>query len=150
MAAHKNLSLELQDVINQLRRSKLFDHNHSPLKGAEKQVLFKVAKINNGQPVSPSEIAFKLSVSMSAITHQINSLEKQGLIGRLQENKDKRVVELILTPKGLREVKKLEKEFSKKLKILTDYLGEKDTRDLIRVIKKISILSGNLSENKNA
>ncbi len=135
-----DLSVELQDVINQLRRSKLFDHKHSHLRGAEKQVLFKVGSINDGRPVSPSELAAKLNVSLSAITHQINALEKQKLIRRLAGESDRRVVEIALTNLGKAELKKLKTEFSKKIKILSNYLGEKDTKDLIRVIRKISEL----------
>jgi DNA-binding MarR family transcriptional regulator len=136
----KDLVDELQDALNRLRRSKLFDHGDH-LRSAEKHMLFKVAKLKNGQPVTPSELASKMNVSMAAITHHINSLEKQNLITRLHNYDDRRMVAIALSQKGSEEVKNLQREFKSKIKILTDYLGEDDVRDLIRVIKKISDLA---------
>lgn len=137
----RNLSFELQDAINQLRRSKFFYHKHGNLKGAEKQVLFKISCFKAGEIVSPSILASNLKVSLSAITHQISSLQEQGLIKRLHDKNDRRIVGLTLSSKGQNEVKKLKKEFVKKINFLSDYLGEKDTENLIRIIKKISVLT---------
>jgi DNA-binding MarR family transcriptional regulator len=136
-------------VVNQLRRSKIFDHKHGHLRGAEKQVLFKRSCYKEGEIVNPSVLANDLKVSLSAITHQINSLETQGLIKRLQAKDDRRVVGLTLSSKGRAEVKNLQKEFFKKLKTLSDHLGEEDTVNLIRIIKKISLL-GEKDKEANA
>ncbi len=150
MSQTNDLSLELEGVINQLSRSKFFQHNHGPLRAAETRVLFLISKLKQGEPVTPSEIASKIGVTLSAVTHQINSLENEGLINRVQDTNDRRVVEITLSAKGQEEIKAIKKILRKKIKILTDYLGEKDTKDLVRVFKRISELLEHLEQDRNA
>ena len=150
MSQTNDLSLELEGVINQLSRSKFFRHNHGPLRAAETRVLFLISKLKQGEPVTPSEIASKIGVTLSAVTHQINSLENEGLINRIQDTNDHRVVEITLSAKGQEEIKTIKKILRKKIKILTDYLGEKDTKDLVRVFKRISELLEYLEQGRNA
>lgn len=142
MQSNKKLSFELQNVISQFKRSIALKNNHSKLKGAEKHILFLVHELNNNQPVTISEIAKQMGVTLAAVTHQISTLEKQNLIRRLPDNNDKRVILIDLTRKGDTQVVKLKKEFAQKTQILVDFLGEKDTNDLIRLVKKMSKFRG--------
>ena len=142
MQSNKELAFELQNVFGQLRRVKVLKQGQSKLKGAEKHVLFLICELKNGQPVTISEIANKIGVTLAAVTHQINTLEKQGLIKRLSDSDDRRFVIIELTKKGNLQVIKLKKEFAKKTQILAEFLGEKDTKDLIRLVKKMSEFQG--------
>jgi DNA-binding MarR family transcriptional regulator len=142
MPANKKLAFELRNVIGQLGRTITLKHDRSKLKGAEKHILFLVCELKNGQPVTISEIANKIGVTLAAVTHQINTLEKQGLIKRLPGSDDRRFVIIELTKKGRAQVVKLKKEFAAKTKILAEFLGEKDTKDLIRLVKKMSEFRG--------
>lgn len=138
MQTNKKLAFELQNVISQFKRSMSLKHNHSKLKGAEKHILFLVYELKNGQPVTTSEIAKSTGVTLGAVTHQINAMEKQGLITRLSDTNDRRIVLIELTKKGSEQIVKLKKEFFQKTQTLIDFLGEKDTSDLIRLVKKLS------------
>ena len=141
MSTNKQLAFELQSVISQFRRTAISNipkHDCSKLKGAEKHILFLIYELKNIKPVTISEIANKIGVTLAAVTHQINSLEKQDLIKRSSGSDDRRVVIIKLTVKGNAQVLKLKKDFAKKTQILTEFLGKKDTKDLIRLIKKIS------------
>jgi DNA-binding MarR family transcriptional regulator len=129
-------------VIVQLRKASIFKNNHSKLRGAEKHIMFLLCNSDGHRPVTISEIADKLRVTLPAVTHQINTLEKHGLIKRLSRNDDRRLVTVELTKKGCEQVKKLKKEFAKKTQILADFLGKKDTKDLIRLVKKMSSFKG--------
>jgi DNA-binding MarR family transcriptional regulator len=142
MQTNKELAFELQNVISQLCKANLIKHNHSQLKGAEKQVLFLICELKNGQPATISEIANKIGVTLAAITHQINTLEKQGLIKRISDKADRRIVLVELTGKGHAQMVKLKKEFAKKILVLTQFLGEDDTKDLVRLIKKMADFPG--------
>lgn len=142
MQPNRKLSFELQNVIGQLGRANALKHGHSKLRGAEKHILFLIRGLKNNQPVSISEIATKIGVTLAAVTHQINTLETQGLIKRLSDRDDRRVVLVSLTKKGSAQVIKLKKEFAKKIQILTEFLGESDTKDLIRLVKKMSEFRG--------
>lgn len=112
------------------------------LKGAEMHMLFFISELKNGKPVTTSEIANKIGVTLSAVTHSVNSLEKEGLIKRLQDDGDRRIIFIELSKKGIAEVSKLKKEFSKKIQTLTEFLGDADAKNLIRIIKKMSGFQG--------
>ena len=142
MKLNKKLAFELQNVISQFKRANTLKHNHSKLKGAEKHVLLLIYELKNNQPVTISEIAKKINVTLAAVTHQINTLKKQGLIKRLSGSDDRRVILVGLTKKGSIQVTTLKKEFAKKTQILAEFLGEKDTKDLIRLVKKMSEFRG--------
>jgi DNA-binding MarR family transcriptional regulator len=142
MQSSQELAFELQNVIGQLKRSNTLKHDCSNLKGAEKHVLFLIYELKNSQPITISEIANKIGVTLAAVTHQINTLEKQGLVKRLSDSGDRRVVLIELTKKGRGQVVTLKKEFAKKTQVLAEFLGEKDTKDLIRLVKKMSEFRG--------
>ena len=152
MPSKKELALELQNVISQIRRSGLSDHHHhhdhENLKGSDRMMLFMVSQLNNGQPVTTSEVANTLGITLPAVTHKINALEAENLIKRVTDETDRRIVYISLSAKGKKQVEKLEKEFIDKLGFLTDFLGEKDTRDLIRLVKKIADFPKFLGDNK--
>ena len=138
MRNEQDLSIELQNVLGKLKRSASLRHGHSKLKGAEKHILLLIADLNDGKPVTTSEIASKIGVTLAAVTHQINALEKEGLINRVQDKDDRRIIFIELSRKGNTQVIKLKHEFSKRIKKLSDFLGEKDTRSLIRIIEKLA------------
>ena len=137
MQSNKKLAFELQNVIGQLRRTNTLKHNPSKLKGAEKHILFLIRELKDEEPVTISEIANKIGVTLAAVTHQINTLEKQGLVKRLSHSEDRRSVIIKLTKKGRVQMVNLKKEFAKKTQILAEFLGEKDTKDLIRLVKRM-------------
>lgn len=138
MLANKQLAFELQNVIGQFRKTIISKYSRSKLKGAAKHILFLIYELKNGKPVTISKIANKIGVTLAAVTHQVNALEKQGLTKRLSGSDDRRLVMIKLTKKGNAQVVKLKKEFAEKTQILTEFLGEKDTKDLIRLVKKMS------------
>ncbi len=142
MQTAKKIVFELQNVMSQFKRTMALQHNHTKLKGAEKHILFLIYELKSGQPVTMSEIAEKTCVTLAAVTHQINAMEKQGLLNRLSDKNDRRVTLIELTKKGQVQVLKLKNEFTKKTQMLVNFLGEKDTKDLIRLIKKMSDFRG--------
>ncbi len=138
MSSNSQLAFELQSVVGKFRRTIISNHDCSKLKSAAKQIIFWICELKNGKPVTISEIANKIGVTLAAVTHQINALEKQGLLKRLSGDVDRRLVMVRLTEKGNMQVEKLKKEFAEKTRILTGFLGEDDTKDLIRLVKKMS------------
>jgi len=142
MESNRDLAFELQNVMGHLKRGRALKRGNSKLRGAEKHILFLIHELNNGKPVTISEIANKICVTLAAVTHQINTMEKQGMIKRLSSNDDRRIVFIELTKKGHAQVTELKKEFAKKTQMLVKFLGEKDTKDLIRLVKKLSEFRG--------
>jgi DNA-binding MarR family transcriptional regulator len=142
MKKNNELAIELQNVISQLRRANVSKFSFSKLKGAERHILLLISDLKKGQPVSISEIANKIGVTLAAVTHQINTLEEQGMIKRLSDNEDRRIVLIELTKNGNEQVSKLKNEFAKKIQLLVEFLGENDTKELVRLIGKISEFRG--------
>jgi DNA-binding MarR family transcriptional regulator len=139
MPSSQELVFEFQNAIDHLRKSIISKHACSGLKGAEKHILFMICEmIKDGHQVTISGIANKIGVTLAAITHQINSLKKQGLINRVSDNNDRRLVIIEFTKKGGEYMVNLKKEFAKKTQLIADFLGEEDTKDLIRLVGKLS------------
>lgn len=137
---YKELAIELQEAIAQFKRGNYFvspNSNHR-LRGAERHVLFLVYNLKNGDPVTVSEIADRMGVTLAAVTHSMNSLDDEGMIIRIPNVEDRRVVLIKLTKKGVGEIKKFKKELSEKISALIETLGEEDSKNLIRIVKKIS------------
>lgn len=142
MKSDKDLAFELQNVIGHLRKEHALKRGHLKLKGAEKHILFIICGLKDRKPATISEIANKIGITLAAVTHQINAMEEQGLVKRLPCHDDRRVVFVELTKKGCAQVAELKKEFARKTQILVEFLGEKDTKDLIRLVKKLSEFRG--------
>lgn len=138
MSPDSRLVFELQRVMSQFKRAVMLKGSNSKLKGAEKQVLFLVDELSLDNLVTISEIASKTGVTLAAITHQINSLQKKGLIERLSSSDDGRTVLINLTNNGRTQVVKLKQEFADKTKFLVEFLGARDTKSLIRLVAKMS------------
>ena len=72
-------------------------YHASPGSRSQAAVLFALEAAG---PASQKELQNKLTVSSASITELINKLEKQGLVLRTRDEKDRRRVLLTLTPAG--------------------------------------------------
>ena len=129
---------EIEKALHLIRHTKINAEHISGLKHSESFFLLLISTLNDGKPVTPTEAAEKLDVTMAAITHHINSLESQNYITRTLSEDDKRVWFINLTDKGKETIKIIKKEHRNKLSELIEYLGEKDSAKLIYLIEKIS------------
>ncbi|MHB0977232.1 MAG: MarR family winged helix-turn-helix transcriptional regulator [Candidatus Aquicultorales bacterium] len=130
---------ELESAMRALKRANFMGaKDDSGLKGSEKHFIWALKTINDGRQVMPSEAAKKLQVTLGAVTHYINSLEEQGFIVREASPTDKRVVLVSLSPKGQEVVTALKKIYFGKIRGLVEYLGDQDSAELTRLLKKIS------------
>ena len=147
MKKNKRLALELQNALIILKKTNALRPDHPRLRGAERHILLLVGTLKNGQPVTISEIANTMGTTLAAVMHQTNALEKQGLIKRISHSKDGRIAPIALNKRGKAQLAGLRKKFLKKIQILVDFLGEKDSKDLIRLIKKISEFPASANRN---
>lgn len=85
-----------------------------------------------------SYISSKLSVTRSAITQLINRLEGQNYINKQTDSSDRRHVRVTMTKKAYNTLKTLQNMLANQTLGLVEYLGEKDTKELIRLLNKIS------------
>jgi DNA-binding MarR family transcriptional regulator len=97
-----------------------------------------VMYISENGTVKPTEIAKNFNITPASVTSQIDTLVKRGLIERVFNQDDKRVIEVTLTKQGKdllpKEIKKLNESSSWIFKSLT----KKDESQLLEILMKIN------------
>lgn len=91
----------------------------------------------NQKALSIGEISNFLQITPAGVTHLINPLEEKGLIERLKDPGDRRVVLVGITEKGVAIAEELMAEIQEKLIGLIDFLGEDDSRTLIDLMNRV-------------
>ena len=71
------------------------------------------------------------------MTHLVNSLEESGFIERQRASEDRRVVRIGLTESGSKRAETLLGETQTALSGLVEFLGEEDSKTLIRLMSKM-------------
>lgn len=116
--------------------------NHQPLdlkqKHSELRLLVVIKRMGKGdkEGIKVSELSKFLRVTSPTVTQLLNRLEEMGLVVRKEDPKDRRAVRVFLTEEGDLTAKKALKGFLDRMNGLIDYLGEEDTEELIRLLKK--------------
>lgn len=87
--------------------------------------------------VRVSDVAEAINVTLPSITRNITTLEKNGYLRKEENSKDKRVVNIVLTDKGLALYKKDVYDFHKRNTELLAEIPEEDIRITIKTIHKI-------------
>ncbi|MDF2531195.1 MAG: transcriptional regulator, MarR family [Clostridia bacterium] len=105
--------------------------------------LHSLEKIYKEKAMKTLEISKTLQISPSTLIGVLDELERQKLILRERQERDKRVVLVTVTNKGEEVVKKHFEEDEKFLTNLLKELGEDEQKHLIMLLDKIT---GNISE----
>jgi DNA-binding MarR family transcriptional regulator len=92
------------------------------------------AKGPPGEGIKASELGKIMNVTGSAVTHNLNALEKAGYVERVADPSDRRIVLVKLTGAGQQILEEATGIFLDTLKGLIGYLGEKDSAELIRLL----------------
>lgn len=92
---------------------------------------------DNDQGLKVSEISNHMQVTSPTITQFINGLEGKGLVERVMDVKDRRVVRVKLTEEGEEIVRQAHEAFKVNFKGLVAYLGEDDSVVLARLLTKV-------------
>lgn len=88
--------------------------------------------------IKVSELSTILKITPAAVTHMINSLEKKEYLERLSDKKDRRIVLVRPTETGSKVIESMKKQFFDDLKELLDFLGEKDSKALLRILNLVN------------
>lgn len=128
---------EIDEIMHQIRKRRLVKKENYGIHEAEFHVLMQLYFHKEKEPIRPSELAKRMNVTMAAVTHKINELERLSLITRIPSTEDKRVVYVALTKEGRALVEKRKNDYFERLGSWVDYLGEEDTHSLIRIIGRI-------------
>lgn len=91
----------------------------------------------NGGVIMPGEIAKNTGVSTARVAAFLNAAEKEGYIKRQSVEDDRRKIKVILTDMGIEKVKKEREKNFAKITLFLERLGEADTENLIRIMRKM-------------
>ncbi|TFH37859.1 MAG: MarR family transcriptional regulator [Anaerolineales bacterium] len=138
MNAGNNMQLtrELFQILKQFSSLKWEQNSGQELKRSECELL-AILYMNLGvdtEAITASELSSQLQITPAGVTHLINPLEEAGYIMRLQDPNDRRLVLIGLTEKGNEFAGTLIAEAHKRLVGLVEYMGEEDSRTLIRLM----------------
>lgn len=97
-----------------------------------------IEAIGVGEPRNMSVIAHKLSVTVSTLTTNMNGLEKKGYIRRERSERDKRVVNVILTDKGKKAFFHHRDFHKKMIKAIVKDLSEEEMEILYRCLVNLN------------
>lgn len=95
-----NVEIIMKEMLEIQQKSKMFVDllSEGEALSQNQLILLLQLKINNG--MKATEIAEFFSVTPGAVTSMCDKLEKLGLIQRIRENNDRRVVKMALTNTG--------------------------------------------------
>ena len=122
----KNNKHKIQEIIGELSKG-------------EVGVLAYLLNVNNN--ISSNELEKHLQVSSARIASTLNSLEKKGLIKRNKSEEDKRKIIISITKNGRITIEKHREKVERYLRKMVEILGEKDSLECIRIVKRIKEIS---------
>ncbi|MDE1924753.1 MAG: MarR family transcriptional regulator [Patescibacteria group bacterium] len=105
-----------------------------PLPFSQCQTLWFIAR--QGRP-NMQDVAKHFKITAPSATFLADELVRSGLVVREASTKDRRKVEVALTPKGKRECKVLMRKRTQVLSSIFDSLNNADRAELNRILKKI-------------
>jgi len=133
-----DLTRDLFQLMKQFPRPKLKQSSIDGLTRSEYELLVMLVMNFDGdkKALTVTEISSLLQITPAGVTHLINPLEETGTIERLQDPNDRRIVRIGLTDKGVQVAEALILEVQEQLIGLINYLGEADSRTLIRLMSQ--------------
>ncbi|KUK77538.1 MAG: Transcriptional regulator, MarR family [candidate division WS6 bacterium 34_10] len=88
--------------------------------------------------VRPTEIAKKFSITPASVTSQIDKLVEQGWLERKYNQDDKRVIEVVLTDKGKRQLGKLKEELVNNCSWIFKTLDKQELDTLFDLVSRLN------------
>ena len=105
----------------------------------EKAIITEEFKdISNNEPRSMSSVAKDLSVTVGTLTIAINNLVKKAYVKRVRSEKDRRVVLISLTEKGVKAYHHHAEFHDEMIKATLNGLDEEQTKVLVKALTNLS------------
>ena len=132
--------MELIEMLEGLRRYRLWLYGRClPVRhNAMMLLMFLNHHLAEDCPgIQPSELGEILRLTRPTITSLVNSLEEHGLVERINDDEDRRVVFVRPTEQGEALVSQAKQEFSNGIVDMMEHLGAEDSQELIRIMRRM-------------
>ena len=136
--SYVELSRELFEQLARMRRG-MHPSARNSMRGemAVIRALHLAAVAGEADP-TPSQIAKRSHLSPARVANVLRSLEEKGLVTREHSQADRRRVTVSLTEAGRAEDKRHKEEFEELASDFLAQLGEKDTREMLRILRRVN------------
>lgn len=131
---YRSLADELFSIMQEFSKVPMQEHPRNFATG-ELAILFYLNSIQNG--ATAGEICNYLQVTTGRVASALKSLERKQLIQRKIHESDRRKVTVCITTSGKQYILENYENGIIITQNALDYLGEKDAKELIRIIKKL-------------
>lgn len=101
------------------------------------EILFSL--ILNEGTMKATDLSKQLFKSKQTLTQVIDGLERDGLVVRESKNKDRRVKDIVITKKGIEEIRNALPVTLKAFKNVFPHFTEEESQELINIMKKIRL-----------
>lgn len=123
------------------KTSRLIHEHIKPAKKTDPFTFLCIGTLNyileNKNPTM-QEVAKFLFITPPSVTTLIEKLIKSGMVSRILDSKDRRVIRLKISPRGRTTVEKARKNMAIKIEEVFKKLDAKDINDLIRIMQKLN------------
>lgn len=137
MSEKYNDITELVFTMNRLTKEGM-EYGLNSLSFVQLQALSFIYRKEQGPTMK--DLSAYLNITPPSVTSIVNNLIKLNLIKKIRDTQDKRSIRLILTSKGGRELHKGFNSAKNCLEKRLSYLSEKDKKEFIRILTKLSYL----------
>jgi DNA-binding MarR family transcriptional regulator len=97
-----------------------------------------LARLRDGIAVNPRDICMQFRHDSGALTRVIDQLAERGLLERVRRDRDRRKVELQLTPAGRDTIERLIPPVVEKLNFVLADFSDAEVRELQRLLVKLN------------
>lgn len=105
---------------------------------AQLHIMQFVAMADNKKPINMSAIANHLNITPPSATSLVNNLVKNKDLKRISDTKDRRIVRLELTRRGLKALARGRAQLIKRMEVVFSVLNQKEQNQMISILQKIS------------
>lgn len=130
------LAQELAQTLINFKRSGFHKDHSLDIRESEFMMLativYSISLESKG--IKISDLSNKLHITPAAVTHIIDTLVKKKYVERQNDPSDRRLVLIKPTDKGIDLVNSIKTRLIKKCEELVNYLGKKDSKELIRLV----------------
>ena len=136
------LAKSMMEAFNSIDKQDLFQKMKLTFKGEN---MMLAILMNMGGKATPGELMKYTECTAARLTAIAKSLESKGFVKRIQNVQDKRSTIIEMTADGIARFMQLQKEIIENIFNLIEKLGEKDAEEFIRLIRRLSEISGDYS-----
>ena len=140
---NEKLIAEVFETFDSINIEFLFEKLKLSLKG--ENMLMSILNSLGGQG-TVAEINQYFDFTPARLSAIVKTLEAKGLVQKVQNKKDRRSFTIVLTSEGVMHYMRYRERAIANAMFLVEYLGEEDVTDFLRIVKKISDISNEITD----